>query len=136
MTPFRVRVKMTHFIMSKRHIFLKFSPIHLQFDTKYGYIRRLTPSGTIIGWDWREYDPFKLYNFQDLFKTFDLIPDMAIFRGCPVLSPFGVKVSFKTTIKTYIPKVLSRPLIWYEIWLYKYIGWPFLTSFKGRVGAE
>ena len=68
---------MTHTIVNKV-IFSISSHQDLQFDTKCGYIHRLTPSkGRMEAGG----DQFMSYNVQALFKTFNLIPNMATFRG-------------------------------------------------------
>ena len=55
----------------------------LQFDTKHGYLSKLTPSDPNGGQG--HDDPFRYVNkvlfFKVLIKTFNLITNMAIFTG-------------------------------------------------------
>ena len=126
-----VWIKMTHFILSIKSYFFKFS-----FYTKYGYIHRLTPSkfGIEAGGEW---DPFMSYNVQDLFKTFKLIPNMATFRGWPLVSPLGWRSGwphFKTTMKSYFLKVFIKIFNLIPN-MAIFTGWPPLTPFQGGVEA-
>ena len=78
-------------------LLLKYSP-RLPFDTKHGYIWRLTLCDPFRGWGQGQDGSDPVYaSAVKVLNTFNLIPKMTIFGGRLLMTPLGGRVKVMMT---------------------------------------